>query len=231
MGGLAYLTAEEMAAADRQTIDSGLGVETLMENAGVKTAELARSSLGGSVAGRKVAVMVGRGNNGGDGLVAARHLHNWGAEVMVMMAESRESLRDVPARQLAIVEKMGVRVVVPGQEQRAELLVDALLGYGAKGDPREPLASLIRKANASKVPILAVDLPSGLDATTGKPGDPCVMAKWTLTLGFPKAGFLTRQAEEFIGELYLADISLSRAIYEQYSCMGIFSSGPLVRLW
>lgn len=231
-GGLAYLTAEEMGEADRLAIETvGISVDSLMENAGTKTAELARRLLGGDVAGKRVAVLVGRGNNGGDGLVAARHVHNWGGDVTVVLAEGRSALKDVPARQLATVEKMGIRTVAPDGEWRAELLVDALLGYGSKGSPREPLASLIRAANVSKIPILAVDLPSGLDATTGEPGDPCILAGWTVTFGFPKTGFLNPRARPRVGELYLADISLPREVYERYSCPGVFSKESFVRAW
>ena len=231
-GGLAYLTAQEMSEADKAAIGGlGMSVDSLMENAGTKTAELARTLLGGDAIERKVTVLVGRGNNGGDGLVAARHLHNWGGDVTVVFGEGREALRDVPARQLATVEGMGVKTSTPEAELRADLVVDALLGYGSKGDPREPLASLIRKANGMGVPILAVDVPSGLDATTGEPGDPCIEGRTTVTFGFPKTGFLNPRARQFVGDLYVADISLPRGVYEKYSCQGIFSKGSLIRVW
>ncbi|HKT22818.1 MAG TPA: NAD(P)H-hydrate epimerase, partial [Nitrososphaerales archaeon] len=153
-GRLAYLTAEEMAEADRLAIDGlGMSVDSLMENAGTKTAEVAKEMLGGDAAGRRVAVLVGRGNNGGDGLVAAMHLHNWGADVSVAVAEGVRALRDVPARKFATVEKMGLRTAGPEEELESELIVDALLGYGSKGSPREPLAGLIRRANESGTPI------------------------------------------------------------------------------
>lgn len=233
-GGVAFLTAEEMAAADEFAIGGlGISVDSLMENAGTKTAEMARRMLGGDAAGRKVNVLVGRGNNGGDGLVAARHLHNWGGDVTVTLGEGREALRDVPAKQLATVEKMGVRVETraPDGLPRTELLLDALLGYGSRGSPREPLAGLIRRANSSSAPILAVDIPSGLDATTGEPGEPCIAAKATVTFGLPKTGFLNPQARALVGELYVADISLPEAIYARNGCPGIFSKESIVRVW
>jgi NAD(P)H-hydrate epimerase len=218
VGGLTYLTAEEMAEADRVAIeDFGLDVLSLMENAGVGVAILARRSLGGNVSGKCVACLIGKGNNGGDGLVAARHLHNWGASVSVLLGGEAAEIRDVPARQLAIVEKMGIQVKRTGRGfGSAELVVDALLGYGSKGSPRGPIADLIRGANESGVRILAVDIPSGMDATTGEPGDPCVVASATLTLGLPKMGFLNPRSREFVGELYLADISMPREIYAKY---------------
>ncbi len=233
-GGLVYLTAEEMAEADRVTVEEfGIDVLSLMENAGLRVAELARRMLGGTVSDRSVCCLVGRGNNGGDGLVAARHLHNWGARVSVAVGGEKAELRDVPAKQLAILEKMGIPIGGPGRDfGSVELLVDALLGYGSRGDPREPLAGLIRRANGSGIPILAADVPSGLDATTGEPGEPCIFAKATITFGLAKTGFLNPKGRRLVGELYLADISLPVQVYHRYSPRGgVFGKETLVRIW
>jgi len=229
-----YLTAEEMAEADRMSIeDYGIGVIALMENAGVATAQVARKMLGGDVRDRRVCCLVGRGNNGGDGLVAARHLHNWGAGVRVVLAGNKSDLRDVPAKQMGIVDRMGIPVVSHGEGfGDPEVFVDALLGYGSRGSPREPFASLIREANASKVPILAVDIPSGLDATSGEPGQPTIEARVTVTFGLPKTGFLNPKARRHVGELYLADISMPGRIYASYSVgRELFAKDALVRIW
>jgi len=232
-GVFVYLTAEEMADADKEAIESyGIDVLALMENAGVATAHLAKKMLG-EVQDRKVHCLVGRGNNGGDGLVAARHLYNWGADVEVILAGERSDLRDVPARQMAIVEKMGIPVVgAEAESEKARLLIDALLGYGSRGDPREPVASAIRNANDSKIPILAVDIPSGLDATTGEPGDPAIIAQSTVTFGLPKTGFLNPKARRYVGELYLADISMPSRIYGAFSVRReLFAKDTLFRIW
>jgi NAD(P)H-hydrate epimerase len=233
-GGLVYLTAEEMAEADRMAIeDYGIEVIALMENAGVATAQLAKKMLDGDVRGKNVCCLVGRGNNGGDGLVAARHLSNWGAGVRVILAGNRSDLRDVPAKQIAIVDKMGIPIAGPGEGLGdAHLVVDALLGYGSRGSPREPVAGLIRQGNASKVPILAVDIPSGMDATSGEPAEPTIEARATVTFGLPKTGFLNPKARWYIGELYLADISMPGRIYASYSVgSGFFAKDSLVRIW
>jgi NAD(P)H-hydrate epimerase len=233
-GGLVYLTAEEMAEADRTAIeDYGIDVIALMENAGLSVANVARKMLGGTVDGRTVCALVGRGNNGGDGLVAARHLHNWGAVVQVVLAGDRAGLRDVPAKQAEIVGKMGIPFKGPEEDfGNVQLMVDALLGYGSRGSPREPVAGLIRRANASRFPILAVDIPSGMDATTGEIGEPCIEAKATVTFGFPKTGFLNPAARKHVGELYLADISMPQRIYSSYSQpVGVFGREALVRVW
>lgn len=207
-----------MAQADRIAIEEfGIDVVVLMENAGLQVGILAQKMLGGTVAGRRACVVAGKGNNGGDGLVAARHLHNWGAKVTVILGAEKGDLRDVPARQLKILEKMGVEINGPaGGFDRAELLIDALLGYGSMGNPKEPMAGLIHNINSSGIPVLAVDVPSGMDATTGEPGEPCIVANATVTFGLLKTGFLNRESVRFIGELYLADISLPEQIYQKY---------------
>ncbi|MDG6993312.1 MAG: NAD(P)H-hydrate epimerase [Nitrososphaerota archaeon] len=232
--GFAFLSAEEMAEADRMAIEScGIDVLSLMENAGLRTAEVAREMLGGEVLGKVVCCLVGRGNNGGDGLVAARHLYDWGASVRVMLGGSRKGVRDVPARQFAAAEKIGIETAGPeGDIGEADLLVDALLGYGSRGDPREPVATLITKATKSAARTLAVDIPSGLDATSGEPGHPCIDADLTLTFGLPKVGFLNPKARTLLGDLYLADISLPPNVYTHFSqASSLFRVRPVVRVW
>ena len=111
-------------------------------------------------------------------------------------------------------------------------MLDSLLGYSARGNPREPIGGLIRKANASGVPILSVDIPSGLDATDGEPSDPCVEAKATVTLGFPKTGFLNPRSRRYVGELYLGDVSLPVEVYRERSqSVTAFVREGVVRLW
>ena len=232
--GFIFLSAGEMAEADRMAVEAyGIDVLSLMENAGLRAAELAREMLGGGVVGKEVCCLVGQGNNGGDGLVAVRHLYNWGARVRVVLGGAKEAIRDTPAKQLAAAENIGVETTGPdGDFGKEELLIDALLGYGSKGNPREPLATLITRANESAAKTLAVDIPSGLDSTSGEPGDPCVEADTTLTFGFPKVGFLNPKATALLGDLYLADISFPPNIYRLYSQeTGIFQKWPVVRMW
>lgn len=223
-----------MVEFDRTAIeDFGIEELLLMENAGVSAASVARRMLGGTVEGRRICCLVGKGNNGGDGLVAARHLHNWGAQVSLVLGAGQADLRTTPAKQLAILEKMGVELSgLDSSLPEADLAVDALLGYNAKGNPKEPLAHIIRRANSSKVRILAVDIPSGLDATTGKPGNPCVVADATVTLGLPKAGFLGPDARRYVGSLYVADISFPDLAYRKYSQERlIFGRDTIVKVW
>ena len=230
---MVYLTAEEMAEVDRAAIQSyGIDVLSLMENAGLAVAAMSKKMLGGKVGGMEISALVGKGNNGGDGLVAARHLSNWGASVRVILGAERSDLRDVPARQADVAEKLGIPIHGPDQQfGKPRLLIDALLGYGSSGNPREPMAGLIRRANDSGVPILAVDVPSGMDSTTGVAGDPCITATATVTFGFPKTGFLNPESKGLTGGLYLADISLPSAVYGARSFRpGVFEEETLVRI-
>lgn len=231
--GLVYASAEEMRKFDElATIDYGMDIISLMENAGVAVAQVAKQLLGGRSEESRVGVLAGKGNNGGDGLVAARHLTNWGFHVEIVLAEPRLSLGPTPSKQLAPVERMGLTIREGKSSLGAyDLVVDALLGYGAKGNPREPVASLIREANSSGVPILAVDLPSGLDPDTGTPCDPCIRARTTVTLALPKMGFLEPRSKPYVGELYLADVSIPRPAYERlFGLRPPFAKGALYKV-
>ena len=230
---MAYLTALELADVDKTAITSyHMDVLLLMENSGFAVATLAKRILGGNVAGRNVTCLVGNGNNGGDGLVAARRLLNWGAKILVILGGEATDLHEIPVKQLRTLEKMGVRAVGPeGDFGKPDLIIDALLGYNSIGNPREPVAGLIRRANGLGVRILAVDIPSGLDVTAGYPMDPCITAKATLTFGFPKTGFLNPESYRFVGELYVGDVSLPAKMYEErFATKGLFSDDIMVRL-
>jgi NAD(P)H-hydrate epimerase len=221
-GGVAYLTADEMAIADRDASEVfGISTANLMEKAGLATATLAQRMLGGVSGERRVVCLVGKGNNGGDGLVAARHLADWGVEGKVVLGAERAELRDLPAQQLRAAHEKGIEVLTLDEGMTgAKLIIDALLGYSSWGNPKEPVATLIRSANDSGVPVLAVDLPSGLDASSGEPGDPCIRAASTVTFGFPKSGFLNPRAAPYLGHLYLADIGAPVEIYRKHGMYG-----------
>lgn len=229
---LPALTTSQMIEVDRLMIEEwGIDLIQMMENAGRNLAELARRSLGGAVTGSRVAVLCGNGNNGGGGMTAARHLHNWGAQVDALLVGEEARLKDIPAHQWRTLKKIGINRHTL-ELSKADLILDAMLGYGSSGDPRPPIAGWIRLANGSERPVLALDSPSGLDTTTGVPGTPCIQASATLTLALPKTGLLTSSARPFVGDLYLADIGVPP---ELYTTMGLkvdppFHAGTLVRL-
>ena len=208
-----------MVEVDRLMIEEyQISLVQMMENAGRNLAELARRKLGGKVAGKHIAVLSGAGNNGGGGLAAARHLHNWGAKISLVLAYEPARLKEVPARQWHILGTMGIEPDNQTDLENADVIVDALIGYGLSGDPRQPVAGWIDKANNSGIPILSLDVPSGLDTTLGTPGALCIKAATTLTLALPKTGLLSVQAQDYVGELYLADISVPPELYQH---MGI----------
>jgi NAD(P)H-hydrate epimerase len=231
--GVVYVTAEEMRKIDDTTIrDFQVDVLMLMENAGRATAELARRMLQGTTLGKRVACLVGGGNNGGDGMVAARHLANWGASVKVIAGTSKDRMKDVPLGQLHIIEKMGIPILSTEYVLKDyDLLIDGLIGYGLEGNPRDRIATMIKDANSSGRPILALDVPSGMNATTGEAYKPCIEATATVTLALPKTGFLARGTSSYVGDLYLADISVPRKVYESFGQKSVlFQRDILMRI-
>jgi NAD(P)H-hydrate epimerase len=207
---------EQMREVDRLMIEEyGVSLPQMMENAGRNLARLARSRfLDGDSRGRRVVVLAGTGGNGGGGLVCARHRRNWGAEVEVRLASPASRLAEVSRRQYAILEAMAVPVATAEEGLlRADLLVDALIGYSPTGAPRGGTADLIRAANEHPAPVLALDVPSGIDSTTGAVHEPAVRATATLTLALPKEELFAGDAPEHVGELYLADIGVPPDLY------------------
>lgn len=209
-----------MIEVDRAMIeDYHIELIQMMENAGRNFAELSRRQMGGTVQGHSVAIFCGNGNNGGGGLTAARHLHNWGANVVVALTKPADEFRGVPAHQLDILKRMNVPIIKPTSlPSTVDLILDAIIGYSLSGIPRGMAADLIHWANRQNVPILSLDTPSGLDLTSGMALDPTIRATATLTLALPKQGLLNPQAKPYVGELYLADISVPPELYTK---MGI----------
>jgi NAD(P)H-hydrate epimerase len=214
------LTTAQMIEVDRSMIEAyHIELIQMMENAGRVLAELSRRWLGGAVKGSSVVVLCGSGNNGGGGMTAARRLHNWGAQVIVTLTKSANEYRGVPAHQLDILKRMSVPIVDSASlPATPELILDALIGYSLSGSPRGVAADLIRWANKQNIPILSLDTPSGLDATTGMAHDPTIRAAATMTLALPKQGLLGPVVKAYVGELYLADISVPPELYAK---MGI----------
>ena len=210
------LTTAQMAEVDRLMIQEyGILLIQMMENAGRDLAEQALRMLGSRMPDRKAVVLCGAGNNGGGGMVAARHLHNRGTRVSVRLVAETSRLKDIPAQQWRILQRIGLPEAGAADLDQADLILDALIGYGLQGDPRDEIARWIDRANAAGRPVLALDTPSGLDTTTGLPGKPCIRAMATLTLALPKIGLLAPEARPFVGDLYLADIGVPPELYRR----------------
>lgn len=201
-----------------------LGLMQMMENAAHNLAQLALQRFAPST----ILVLAGHGGNGGGGLAAARHLLNRGAEVRIVLATKADDLSPAAAKQLDILRHMGAPI--EDEPSAADLVIDALIGYGLTGAPHGRAAELIRWTEAPDTSVLSLDTPSGLDVTTGDAFEPCVSATATMTLGLPKRGLLS--APQFVGELWLADVSIPRAAYERISVHvpEVFAHDSLVRL-
>ena len=208
------LTTEQMVEVDRLMIEEyGILLIQMMENAGRNLAEMARRMLGGRLIGRRVVVLCGRGNNGGGGMVAARHLHNWGAVISAKLASDPAGMKQIPSHQWDILQMLTVTQADDPNLGQADLIVDAIIGYGLKGNPRGETAEWIRRMNKTGRPVLALDTPSGLNATTGTAGEPCIKAQATLTLALPKVGLIAPGVDSVVGDLYLADIGVPPELY------------------
>ncbi|MMZ49457.1 Bifunctional NAD(P)H-hydrate repair enzyme Nnr [compost metagenome] len=165
-------------------------------------------------------ILVGKGNNGGDGLVAARHLTDAGLRVTVVYAEPPETLRGEAAAQRDIIAALDIPVILYGRANLelhgASGIVDALLGTGTQGPPREPYASLIREANASGAPIVSVDVPSGLDADTGALHEPCIHARVTVCLAYLKCGLAQYPGAGNAGDVVVRYIGIPPSLAREH---------------
>jgi NAD(P)H-hydrate epimerase len=159
--------------------------------------------------------------------------------VSVLLGAGRSTFEGVPLHQLRILDQLGVAVHESAVASTsgavlstADVVLDALIGYSLSGPPREPIASLIRAANALPTPVIALDIPSGLDANSGQPNDPSIRAARTVTLALPKRGLVQPAAREWVGALYVADISVPALVYERLGLQvsAIFAAADVVRV-
>ena len=233
-----HLSTDQMVEVDRAMIeDYGIDLVRMMENAGRALAHLARERfLSGVAEGRHIVSLAGSGGNGGGVLVAARRLHNYGAQVTALVTKAGESLTPVARDQLAILRNMGVAIgdaEDAGHLEAAHLVLDGLIGYSLRGAPRGAAATLIRWANEQTAPVLSLDAPSGVDTTTGIVLEPAIEATATLTLALPKGGLRNPDVEKNVGDLYLADISVPPKLYARFLGMEvppIFAKSDIVQL-
>jgi NAD(P)H-hydrate epimerase len=198
-----------------------------MENAGRGSAELL-CSLG--THGR-VVICCGKGNNGGDGYVIARHLDIWQVPVSVLLFARPEELTGDAAVNYGIIAKAGLPIEVyadvavnldglPDKLARADWVVDALFGTGLQGSVRAPFDKIIAAINASPARVLAVDIPSGLDSDTGQPLGPTVQAHHTATFVALKKGFGNPKAKEWTGQVHVVDIGVPNKLLREFRLGG-----------
>jgi NAD(P)H-hydrate epimerase len=220
-----HLTRAQVRDLDRRAVaEYGLPGIVLMENAGRGAAELLRSL---NVNGERPLVLCGPGNNGGDGLVIARHLQNAGLDADVLLfgeidqlpADARTNAqvwaRSGPLRTAQATGELDVEVrrIIDGARG---WIVDALFGTGLSRALAEPFAGLVAAVNARGSPVFAVDIPSGLDCDTGLPLGPTVRATHTATFVAPKVGFRNPVAAPYLGTVTVIDIGAPKKLVDEY---------------
>ncbi|HNX29815.1 MAG TPA: NAD(P)H-hydrate dehydratase [Syntrophomonadaceae bacterium] len=216
--------AAEMQDIDRRAASEyGILSLVLMENAGIRTAEMVPEMLG-SAAGKKVIILAGRGNNGGDGLVAARHLHNSAAEPVIFLMGKVGQLSPDSKVNYDILQKMTDRIYPLTEDSQreklslelldADIIIDAIYGIGFKGSLNAFETDIVQLINKTKAPVIAVDIPSGVEADSGKVNGEAVKAAATVTFALPKPGLILEPGKNHTGKLKIADISIPAALLQ-----------------
>ena len=221
------LGRDEIREIDRKAIEEyEIPGIILMENAGRNVAEEVLKMLSGADKAR-VAIFCGKGNNGGDGFVIARHLYNKGVNVSVYLTtEVARVLADGDAStNLKILLNMDLEIKELQEDHIGEIgkalydynvIVDAIFGTGLRGEVREPARALIEKINEAEIPVVSVDIPSGLSCDDGVVLGVAVKATKTVTFVAAKTGFFQECGKEYTGELIVSDISVPKELIEEY---------------
>lgn len=207
------VTAAQMREVDRIAIEEiGPNLYQMMENAGRNLAALTIRLLGSEWRDERIVVLAGTGGNGGGGICGARHLANRGGDVLVVVSDAT-NLREVPARQLTTYRGTDGRVLGPDELGGLDpsFILDAVIGYSLSGSPRGSALHMIEWALSEDAPVVSLDIPSGIDSTTGKAPGTHVVAAHTMTLALPKTGLDGVAA----GDLWLADIGIPRETYRR----------------
>jgi len=211
------VTTKLMQKIDKKSTEKyGIPSLILMENAAIASAFCVLQMLKKNQ--RRVTILCGQGNNGGDGFACARHLINHGIKIKVYFSGKKEKLSDEAVVNYQILRKVGQRILKPKPSllkkelKNTDLIVDALLGIGIAKRVREPIFTIIELLNASEKPILSLDVPSGINATSGKVCGIAIQAVRTVTFGLLKKGLLSLEARKYAGKVVVGDISLPRQL-------------------
>ena len=233
------ITADQMRLVDELAVNKyNILLEEMMELAGYHLTELAYTIMEKSLKNKTIVVLAGKGNNGGGGLVAARHLHNRGADVRIILSTGT-GLKTAVEDRLKTLKELKLPILHHKREddsckllREAHLIIDALIGYGLKSDPKYPASQLIDHVNDSGSIVLSLDVPTGIDSTKGNIYNKCIRADHTMTLALPKQGLLKENAKSHIGSLYLADIGIPGALYKELGLdiENIFQHGSIIKL-
>jgi len=231
------VTAEEMSEIDRYTISEiGIPGRVLMENAGRAATEVILRKWG-SLAGRQIAIVCGKGNNGGDGLAVARCLSEKGARCSIFLLGKKSEMRGDALANFQVAEKLGLPVFEITDESQLPnfssyfFLIDAILGTGSRSNLEGLLARAVERMNGSGRPIVALDLPTGVNADTGEVIGPCIRAAMCVTFGAAKRGLLFSPGREHTGELHVAEIGFPKRAIEAANVRTHKLDGRTIAAW
>ena len=214
-----HLSRAQVREIDRRSIaDYHIPGIVLMENAARAAADVACEILDGDCVG-EILILCGGGNNGGDGLAVARHLHNRGADVELALTIDPASYKGDALINWQIVSAMKLPAHPATPELIADtaavLLIDAIFGTGLTQAPRDPFPALVQAIAATRIPILAIDLPSGMDCDTGLPPGACIRATRTVTFVAEKIGFANPTAHTYLGQVAIGPIGCPIELIDQ----------------
>ena len=238
------ITTDQMRNVDNLMINKyGIELIQMMENAGRNLADLTQLMMRDNfkiATPKSIVVVCGLGNNGGGGMVAARHLSNRGYAVTIVLTGAEDKLKSVPLKQWNILKSLPVSMIIANSSDYlgifsdTDIIIDAVIGYGMSGKIRGIPANVIHEILNSQNPrVLSLDAPSGLNTTTGEFSEGfCVKASATMTLALPKKGLLHSNAIKCVGKLYVADIGVPPELLgdieltKQY----IFQDSPIIQI-
>jgi NAD(P)H-hydrate epimerase len=224
------LTRAQVREIDRRSIEQyHIPGVVLMENAARAAADVACDMLDDNCVG-EVLILCGGGNNGADGLAVARHLHNHGADVSLALTADPQKYKGEALINWQIVLAMNLawEPAEPGKiaSSTSLLLIDGIFGTGLEQAPREPFPAIVAAVEQSRVPVLAIDLPSGMDCDTGQPLGACIKATRTVTFVAEKIGFAQPTAKPFLGEVSVGPIGCPRELIEEVAAGFTSSDRP-----
>jgi NAD(P)H-hydrate epimerase len=233
--------AEEMQELDRKAIETyRIPGMILMENAGKGAAEVISNTYP-EIHKKKIAIIAGKGNNGGDGFVIARYLLNQGVSVKVYLLSDPKGLRGDAEANFNILQRMkGEIISVPSSKdyvkvkkdlEKFDVLVDGIFGTGLDAEVRGYYREVIDHLNTLQRPIVAIDIPSGLDADTGKPLGTAIRASLTITFGLPKVGHLVPPGLDYVGEVKVIDIGIPKRLVEEEKISTFLLEKKEVKRW
>jgi len=208
----AAVTSAQMKEIERRADEAGLSYDQMMENAGIGAAELIASKA--PVAGKRVLIFCGKGNNGGDGFVVARKLTEKGASVKLILAEGEPKTVDA-VKNRKICETMDIPMIditaekeIGHSVEAVDLIVDGIYGTGFHGALREPVRKITRMINRSKAAVYALDIPSGLNGDTGEAEEDTVRADCTIVFHRLKPAHINEKSREYCGQIICISIGI-----------------------